>query len=180
MNCSIIFGLDANGFDDTSDFVENGKRMFHSTPYDNILTVIKSIFPFAGHFIPQKFVSTEFRNWFVELFDFAVKLRKQNNIKRDDYLNFLLELKDRENTSPELMYAHAFTFFLDGFETSSYMLGNALNLLAQNRECQQKLRNEITDYKNISCHDLCQLPYLDGVLNGKRNDKSIFFKLYNN
>lgn len=173
MVCNIIFGLDANGFDDTSDFVEHGKRMFHSTPYDNVLTVIYSIFPFVRHFIPQKFVSTEFAHWFVDLFDIAVKLRKQNNIKRDDYLNFLLDLKDRKNTSAELLYAQAFTFFLDGFETSSYMLGNALNLLAQNKECQRKLRNEITDYKNISHDDLCQLPYLDGVLNGELTDKGI-------
>lgn len=167
MVCNIIFGLDAKGFDDTSDFVEHGNQMFHSTPYDNVLTVIYSIFPFVRHFIPQQFVSTEFTHWFMDLFDFACKLRKENNIKRDDYLNFMLKLKERKSTSPELLHAHAFTFFLDGFITTSYVLGNALNLLAQNKECQQKLRNEITSYKNISFDELCQMPYLDGVLNGK-------------
>lgn len=108
MVCNIIFGLDANGFDDTSDFVEYGKRMFYSTPYDNVRNVIYSIFPFVRHIISQKFVSTEFAQYFVDLFDYAVKLREQNNIERDDYLKFLLELKDRNNTSPELLYIYMY------------------------------------------------------------------------
>lgn len=167
MVCNILFGLDAKCFDEYSDFVDHGIKMFNSTSYDNIMNVIYSIFPFMRKIIPQRFISTEFTNWFIELFDVAVQLRHENNIKRDDYLNFLLEMKNRKNTPLNLLHAHAFTFFLNGFETSSYMLGNALNFLAQNKCCQEKLRAEIKSNKNIGFDELCHLPYLDAVLNGK-------------
>lgn len=169
MVCNILFGLDAKSFDDYSDFVENGIRMFNSTAYDDVLSVIYSIFPYLRKLLPRSFVSTEFTNWFIELYTLAVRLRQENNIKRDDFLNFLLELKNRKNTPTNLLHAHAFTFFLEGFETSSYMLGNALNLLAENKDCQQKLRDEIKSHENISFEELNHMPYLDAVLNGKSN-----------
>jgi len=111
-------------------------------------------------------VSAEFNDWFIALYAMAVELRHKNNIKRDDYLNFLVELQKKKNLSVTSSAANAFTFFLDGFETTSYMLGNAINELAKNKECQDKLRSEVKSYKYIGFEDFNQMPYLDAVVNG--------------
>lgn len=105
--------------------------------------------------------------------DQAIRLRKESNSSRDDYLNFLIELQSKKNLSMDLIYAHAYTFFLDAFETSSYMIGNAVNFLAENTECQQKLRAEILAHKNVTFEELHRLPYLDAVVKGTVDHQSI-------
>lgn len=169
---NMVFGLDADAFDEKSDFVENSLGMFNSTPYDHIRMAIYSTFPFLHKFYPNQFTSTRFTDWFKATFDQAIRLRKENNISRDDYLNFLIELQNKKNLPMDLIYAHAYTFFLDGFETTSYILGNAVNLLAKHKECQEKLRAEIKGFDHITLEELHQMPYLDAVLNGRIEKQS--------
>lgn len=109
---NIIFGLDAKAFDEKSNFVENALGMFYSTSYDGIRFIVYTIFPWLRKIYPEQFTSTEFTIWFKNLFDQAIRLREENNISRDDYLNFLIELRNKKNTSMEVIYAHAYTFFL--------------------------------------------------------------------
>lgn len=151
--------------------------MFYSTSYDNIRSAIYMIFPFLRKIIPEQFTSTEFTEWFKELYDQAVRLRKENHISRDDYLNFLIDLQVKKNLPMDLIYAHAYTYFLDGFETTSYILGNAINNLAGNRECQEKLREEFRNYDRITFEELHQMPYLDAVINGNCFDYGSKFNL---
>lgn len=166
VNCNVIFGLDAKAFDEKSDFVEQSFGMFNSTPFNIIKFTLHALFPWLSKIYPNQLVSTKFTNWFKNLFDQAIQLRKENNISREDYLNYLIELKDKKNMPMDLIYAHAYTFFLEGFETNSYMLGNAVNYLAENKDCQDKLRAEIKSYDNINFDELLQMPYMDAVLNG--------------
>lgn len=167
VNCSIIFGLDAKAFEEKSDFVQQAINMFHSTPYDNIRFAVYTILPWLRKIYPDRFTSSEFTEWFINLFDQAILLRKENNVSRDDYLNFLIELQNKKNTPMDLIYAHAYTFILDGFETTSYMLGNCVNFLAEHKDVQEKLRAEIKEYDHITFEELHQMPYLDAVMNGK-------------
>lgn len=163
---NVIFGIDAKVFEENSDFVKNSFRMFHSTPYDNIRFIVYAIFPWLNNIYPDQFTSTKFTHWFKILLDQAIQLRKENNISRDDYLNFLINLQIKKNTPMEIIYAHAFTFFLDGFETTSYILGNAINYLAIHTEYQTKLREEISQFDHITFEELQQLSYLDAIVNG--------------
>lgn len=146
--------------------MEKAIGMFYSTPYDNIKSAIYMTFPLLRKIIPEQFTSSEFTEWFKELYDQAVRLRKENNISRDDYLNYLIELQAKKNIPMDLIYAHAYTYFLDGFETTSYILGNAINNLAENKECQESLREEIRNYDHVTFEELHQMPYLDAVING--------------
>lgn len=98
--------------------------------------------------------------------DYAIELRKENDAYRDDYLQFLIDVQNKKNISRELMHSHAYTFFLDGFETSCYMLGQAVNFLAKHKECQDKLRAEIKSTANATFEELNQMQYLDAVFNG--------------
>lgn len=159
-----MYGLDANAFDDHSDFVHHSLQLFHQVPI--IRTIVWQVFPILNKILPNQMVATEFNNWFVGLYKMAVDLRKKNNIERDDYLNFLMELQKKKNAPTESSAANAFTFFLNGFETTSYMLGNAINELAKNKNCQEKLRSEVKSCKGREFEDMHQMPYLDAVVNG--------------
>lgn len=159
-----MYGLDARAFDDDSDFVHHSLRMFHHVPI--IRSIIWTIFPVLNKILPIQLVATEFNDWFVGLYRIAVELRQENNIERDDYLNLLMELQKKNNLQDTSSAANAFTFFLDGFETTSYMLGNAINELAKSKNCQDKLREEVKSFKSRGFDDLNQMPYLDAVVNG--------------
>ncbi|KAJ6638118.1 putative cytochrome P450 28a5 [Pseudolycoriella hygida] len=162
--CSNMYGLDAKAFDDHSDFVENSLRMFEQVP--TFRTILWTIFPVLNKLFPNRSVSKEFNEWFIGLYKMAVELRSKNNIQRDDYLNLLMDLQKKKNMSVTSSAANAFVFFLDGFETTSYILGSAINELAKNKNCQEKLRAEVKSSKSRGFDDLNQLPYLDAVVNG--------------
>lgn len=164
---NIIFGLDAKAFDQKSEFVDYAINQFNEQWH-----TIYAVFPFLRKIFPNRFTSKEFTNWFIDLYENAVKLRKENNIIRDDYLAFLIDLKNRKNTPDHVLHAHAYTFFLDGFETTSYLLGCAINLLAEHKVYQDKLRTEVKSCNQNNFDELHNMPYLDAVVNG--NFKKFF------
>lgn len=160
-----MFGLDAEAFKVDSDFVHHSLEMFHHVSI--VRSTIWKVFPFLNRIFPIQLVSTTFNDWFVRLYRMAVELRVENNIESDDFLTFLIELEKRKNLLPTESAANAFIFFLDGFETTSYMLGCAINELAKNRMCQEKLRSEVKSMKDRRFDEINQLPYLEAVINGK-------------
>lgn len=164
--CNLVFGLEANAYDEKSEFVEQSLGMFYSTSHEVIRSAAYTIFPWLRNIFPERFATSEFTNWFKALLDQAIQLRNENNVSRDDYLNFLIELREKKNTPMDLIYAHAYTYFLDGFETTTYALGCVVNNLARNKHCQDKLRAEIKNYEYITFDELHKMPYLDAVMNG--------------
>lgn len=56
----------------------------------------------------------------------AIELRERTKITRDDYLAYLINLKNKKGLSELDMAAHGVTFFIDGFETSSNAISHAL------------------------------------------------------
>lgn len=166
-------------FDAESETLEHACSMFYSAPHQALQSFLHATFPLIRKLFPEPFTQPEFTTWFKSLLDHAVELRRSANIKRDDYLNFLIELIDKKNTPMEMIYSHAFTYFLDGFETTSHTLGNAINNLAESKACQERLRAEVKNYDHpIGCDDLLQMPYLDAVLNGTFKRISFFCELF--
>lgn len=112
-------------------------------------------------------MTKDIQDYFVKLTGEAVRLREQMPEKPDDYLNYLLKLKEKRNLEIMDVAAHTITFFLDAYETSSIILTHALYRLAQNPQCQTKLRQEIVDCTgNIDFEVMSRLEYLDQVFNG--------------
>lgn len=165
--CDILFGLDAKAFDKQSEFVENSINQFYSSKYDELWNVIYALFPFVRAIYPSKLSTEKFKKWFTDLYVHAVELRLQQNNSRDDYLDFLIDLKKRKNMPEHILQAHAYTLFIDGFETSSYLLGFAINFLADHKECQDRLRAEVNKFENIGYEELQQMPYMEAFLYGK-------------
>lgn len=129
---------------------------------------MKSVFPYIFQFYDLPFVHKDITQFFVDLTDKAIELRKSNGIQREDYLNFLLQMQDRKGLNLDDMTAHTITFFLDGYETSSIILSHALYQLAKTPKVQQRLRDDINIYDGHIDYDIVSdMPYLDQVLNGK-------------
>ncbi|CAD7092573.1 unnamed protein product [Hermetia illucens] len=99
----------------------------------------------------------------------AIKIRQSTKCDRVDFLNYLLELREKKNLSEIEVAAHTITFFVDGFETSSILISNCIRCLAQHESAQQKLRDEINktieENGEVSFETLQELPYLDQCIN---------------
>lgn len=170
-NC--IFGLEAQAFQDRDIFLTNAENCFAPTIKTNILFKLFGVFPFLRKFIANPYATPELDEWFLSLTKQAIEVRKQNGVSRDDYFNFIFDLKEKKNLTDEEASGHIFTFFLDGFETSSHFIAYAISELAKNKNVQEKLRIEANSVENVDWDQINQLPYLDNVFNGKLNCFSI-------
>lgn len=165
----MVYGLDTNAiFDDKSEFLQVSRNVF--TPHWLKLWFItfKSVFPYLFKYYEMPFIAPDVERYFMGLTQLAMELRQeQQQEKPDDYLNFLLKLKEKRSHGVTDVAANTITFFLDAYETSSIILTHALYQLAKNPLCQVKLRQEIADCNgNIDFDVLSHLEYLDHVFNG--------------
>lgn len=166
--CTVAYGLEANALaDDNSEFLRVSRHLFTPSYWKLWFITLKSVFPYLFKYYEMPFVTANVQEYFINLTSNAVQLRRQLVEKPDDYLNFLLRLKEKRNYEMVDVAANTITFFLDAYETSSIVLTHALYRLAQNPQCQAKLRQEIAD-RNMDFEVLSNLEYLDHVFNGKK------------
>lgn len=145
--------------------MEEANRLFEAGPIDFVYLMLLAAFPFVDYVLPRRVFPKKSSEWFIQLCKYAMETRKSNNIQQDDCLDYLIKLQDKKNLKPIEVTAHAYTIFLDGFETSSTILAHVLYQLAINEDCQRKLRNELNKYE-LNFENLNQIQYLDNVLNG--------------
>ena len=103
----------------------------------------------------------------------TVDYREKNNIHRNDLMDQLIEMKKGNEFSMtiEEIAAHAFIFYLGGFETSSSTSSFALYELAQNQDIQDKVREEINQvlarhHNEFTFESVNEMPYLDQIISG--------------
>lgn len=132
--------------------------------------IATSLLPCIKWFYKMPLITKKSSNFFTKLTNDAVAIRGQSNVQRDDFLNYLLELKKRKNISEIDLTAHTVTFFLDGFETSSIVIAYALYYLSLYKDIQNKLREEILlcvqRHGKVTFEEITEMEYLDRVFNG--------------
>ncbi|XP_055710227.1 probable cytochrome P450 28d1 [Phlebotomus papatasi] len=166
---SCIFGIDAGSFaGDKAPIREMGKKIMDFSPRLMLYFILVQLIPSLRKIYKITFVEKVVEKFFVSIMKDAIDLRKKNNVDRNDYLHYLLELQERKNLSELDMVAHAITFFVDGFETSSIVLSFALYQLAKHKEAQDKLRQEIKEtlekHGEINFDVVNEMPYLEQVV----------------
>ena len=118
----------------------------------------------------------------------TVEHRERNGVQRNDFLNLLLQIKnkgcleeqeqegsasaDRTGMTMNELAAQVFIFFVAGFETSSTVMNFCLYELAKNPHIQERLRDELNrsidanggevTYDMVMGHE-----YLGQVVNGR-------------
>ncbi|XP_037052040.1 probable cytochrome P450 28d1 [Bradysia coprophila] len=163
---SCIYGVDSKAFSDEESVIRKvGSSIIEPNLQFILYFLLIKMFPFITNFYRMPFVKKRTQDFFVKLMADAIKLREDQKIERDDYLNYLLQLKKKKNLPDIEVVAHTITFFLDGFETSSIAIAHMLYYLAANKSTQDKLRKEINDNigenGRIDLDVLNDMPYMD-------------------
>lgn len=122
------------------------------------------------------------RNFFFNTVKQNIEYRQEHNVKRNDFLDLMLNLYNKEKTNDEKDWdldglsiyeiaAECFVFFFAGFESVSNAISYTLLEFARNTEIQNKARQHIRDVlqkhnNNISYEMLQDLTYIDQCIFG--------------
>lgn len=184
---SCAFGLDCETFKDKdSPFRKCGKNVFeHTSRFTYIIRGLILIhFPKTARSLGIRFFPREVTDFFMKVVKDTVQYREQYNVRRDDCLQILIDLKnskshnhssdikDANSLTIEEIAAQCFVFFLAGFETSSTTMTFALYELSKQPKIQEKVRQEINTvldkYGGEMTYDAIQkMKYLEQIINGK-------------
>ncbi|KAL5284126.1 hypothetical protein ACFFRR_006416 [Megaselia abdita] len=165
------FGIECNSLrDPEAKFLKMGRESLIGRHSFAVIGFMMA-FPNLARFLHMKDNKEEVIEFFMKIVHENVDYREKNNIHRNDFLNMLIEMKNKPN--PELtmdeLAAQSFIFFLAGFETSSTTMGFALHELAVNQDIQDKLRAEIQEvlqnHNGEFTYDcMVEMKYLDQVI----------------
>nr|XP_023023339.1 cytochrome P450 6a8-like [Leptinotarsa decemlineata] len=169
---SAVLGLNCNSFKDpNAEFRNIGRQLFDEfTLMDTIKIFLTISFPKLCEKIGVSNIQPEVSKFFCRTVKDLVKCREDNNLRRNDFLQMLIDMKRSTNqlTIDEII-GQIFLFFAAGFETSSTTATLTLFELSQNHEIQNKLRREIEESmkKNdnrITYDALMGMEYMNGVV----------------
>ncbi|KAF5298399.1 hypothetical protein FQR65_LT01177 [Abscondita terminalis] len=170
---SIAFGIDCDSLNNpNSQFRKYGIKIFDLNFFETIRDFVGFLEPRVLNFFKAKIVKKDVSEFFMNVVRETVEYREKNNVKRNDFMQLLIELKNaKDNESkPTLtlneLAAQAFVFYVAGFESSSTTLTFCIYELSENLGVQRKLRQEIFDV--LKKHDfkltyeaLNEMTYLD-------------------
>ncbi|XP_077285428.1 putative cytochrome P450 6a14 [Arctopsyche grandis] len=172
---SCAFGLQLNSMMDTKDpFRRMGRLIFNFDLQRLVKTIARIISPTIFYAFGFKVFPQACEDFFVKIVKDMMIERKSSPIKRNDFIDLLLELKYQNGKEDKemddmFMAAQAFIFFAAGFETSSMVASATLQELAMNQVIQERLVHEIESV--IAKHDgkltydgIVEMEYLEMVI----------------
>lgn len=122
-----IFGIDAQSFTkENSEIREMGRKLMAPNSILLLKMFAMSTIPALKMIMELRFVTGDVEKFFISLMEQALKYRKDNNVQREDFLDYLIQLREKKSLKDIDMAAHTITFFTDGFETSSIAIAHAL------------------------------------------------------
>ena len=169
---SCVFGIEMNALTaENSEFRNMGRRVFQ-TNWKSALRDRARDFPFVFKIFGRFLVDHEMVKFFTRITRETVEYRIRNNVRRQDFMDSLVDLKQHpeklglEELDDVFMAAQAFVFFVAGFETSSITISNFLYELALKPSIQDKVRAEIKEVlrktNGVITYDcLSEMKYLD-------------------
>lgn len=89
-----------------------GRKILQFSPFLIVMFVLYSLFPSLTKLYKTKMVKKEVEDFFTDLMYQAVEQREKSQIKRDDYLEFLINMRKKKQFSELDMAAHGVTFFV--------------------------------------------------------------------
>jgi len=193
------FGCDSQSFvQETSKFEDMAKTLMKPVTLMGMLKfIVVMIIPKLEKVIDTGFVSEEADGFFSGLINSSMKYRQEKNVKGNDFLQLMMEVKDgqikKENDSElnefekdailknvddkanfddDSIIAQLLLFFLAGFDTTKSFMIFALYNLALNPEVQDKLLDEILDTVDsngdLSYESINGMEYLEKFTNGEK------------
>lgn len=176
------FGIECSSLKDPeAEFRVMGRKSLSEMRHGVFGMAFLFSFPKLARRLHMKMTPDHIEQFFLRIVKETVEFREKNNIRRNDFMDQLIDLKNNrlmktetgESTSLtiEEVTAQAYVFFNAGFETSSTTMGFALYELAQNEDIQQRLRDECNAVlaKNngeLTYESLKEMVYLNQVISG--------------
>lgn len=179
---SCAFGLECNSLKDpNAKFRKMGQKVFTERRHGRMIFAFAQAFPDLARKLGLAFIPQDVSEFFMKVVKDTVEYREREQIQRNDFMNLLIELKNRNDNDGltlEQVAAQAFVFFLAGFETSSSTMSFALYELAIHQDMQTKARQEIQEvlskYDNkLTYEGVKELKYLQQILYGKSGMRRI-------
>ncbi|KAL7026334.1 hypothetical protein ACKWTF_013867 [Chironomus riparius] len=168
---NVAFGLDIkclghpeNEFRRVTKFVFDPPIWYNLKNF--LIFALPDVAKFFNMVLSPQFVTDFFMNTVRDNMEY----REKNNIRRNDFFQLLLDIKNSDvGMSFNEMAANSFIFFSAGFETSSSAITFCTYELALNQDIQDRLRNEIEEilikYNGELTYDaIAEMKYLDMVL----------------
>ncbi|XP_075165471.1 putative cytochrome P450 6a14 [Haematobia irritans] len=156
------FGIDCSSLKDPhAEFRLKGKSIFTERRHHPLIQQFMVTNPKIARKLRMKFFTDKVSSFFLNAIKETVEHREKNNVKRNDFLDLLIDLKAKDQElaqefqgidlslglTLEQMAAQVFVFFLAGFETSSTTMSFCLYELARHPDIQERLREAI--FKNL-------------------------------
>ncbi|XP_050085182.1 probable cytochrome P450 6a14 [Anopheles aquasalis] len=187
------FGIECNSLaDPDSEFLRYGNKVFQFKLSSLLKFIFIMMYMETAKRLGIKGTDGDVEAFFMNLVRETVEHREKHNIQRNDFLNLLIEIKNKGSlpehghdgategdasvagtehgmTMNELS-AQVFIFFLAGFETSSTTMNFCLYELAKNQDIQERLREEINgaieaNGGQLTYDVVMNIQYLDQVIN---------------
>lgn len=182
-----VFGMETDTLKgEHPEIMEIIKRVFED--FAPLRFFFQFAFPKVAKFFNMRNFSKEVGDYFFDVIGGNIKNREDNDIHRKDFLDMLIQLKNKGTIDGEIStevgkltldqsVAQAFLFFFAGSETSSTAINFALVELSRNKQAQEKLRKEINEKTKeakgeITYDNLHEMTYLNQVMNGKTAKKN--------
>jgi len=173
------FGVECNGLrNPEAEFAIMGRRAFSERRHCKLVDGFIESFPEVARFLRMRQIHQDITDFYVGIVRETVKQREEQGIVRSDFMNLLIEMKQRGELTSEEMAAQAFIFFAAGFDTSASTLGFALYELAKQPALQAKLREEIDQALRLhngefTYDSMQELRYMELVIAGEPDSKRI-------
>jgi cytochrome P450 family 6 len=181
---SIAFGMEANTLNNENEkLLKMLREIFGGGSFDTAKFFFMTSFPNFSKKLQLQLFSKDLSDFFIDVVGSNIKHREESNDNRKDFLNMLIQLKNKGSIDGEIskdvkkltlneVMAQAFLFFFAGSDTSSTAISFALAELSNNQEVQDKLRKEIEERTKetngeITYELLFDMKYLDMVVNGE-------------
>ncbi|KAJ8957944.1 hypothetical protein NQ318_001943 [Aromia moschata] len=173
---SCAFGIECNTFKEPdSVFRRMGDAIFKmDTLALKVRSFMNSKMPRLSLKLGLKSMRTDVSNFFTDLVHRTVKYREDNNFKRPDFLQLLIDMKNatKDSDSPftmDQLAAQVFLFFVAGFDTSSTTMNFTIYELCRNPDIQEKARKEVMDVLEkhdgkLTYESLVEMKYLQQVI----------------
>ncbi|XP_037815470.1 probable cytochrome P450 6a13 [Lucilia sericata] len=181
------FGIECNSLEDPqAEFRKMGRLMFEKPRHKGLMQSFMFTNPALSRKLRMKNFRDDVSDFFMKVVKETVDYRQKNHVKRNDFLDMLIEMKKQRDDltesgqkvdendlasglNIEQLAAQVVVFYIAGFDTSSTTMSFCLYELALNQEVQNKLRKEILDVlaqhdNQITYESLKEMKYLDMVV----------------
>jgi len=185
---SCAFGIECNSLKNPdNEFRKMAHKIFDEPTISTMRIFFMSAFRDFSRKLGLKITDPDVSKFFIGVVKETVDYREKNDVKRNDFMNLLLQIKnfgqitdDNDETAPSTnlgmltfneLAAQSFVFFIAGFETSSTAMSFCLHELCKNETVQNKLRTEIMQVLEkhngeVTYDAVMEMRYLDNVVNG--------------